>query len=237
MCGRYALADSAEDIALQFAADGTTTPFLPAQWNISPTSPIYFVNSVPRKIEVAAWGLIPSWSKDNLRASNTINARVESITEKPSFRSAFRSRRCLIPASGYYEWATELGRYKPKQPFFIYNEDNSLLPMAGIYEEWRNPETGEMVTSAAIITRESTGIIAPIHHRMPIMLPRDRWDQWLAPVTIAEKQVPDYLDLLELDSPDAGLAFRPVSSAVNNARNSGPALAEGIELGEPETLF
>ncbi|CAB4880225.1 unannotated protein [freshwater metagenome] len=242
MCGRYALSASAEDIALQFDAENKPDAFIPAQWNISPTQPILIVNGTnpsgeKREVSKVLWGLVPSWSEDTSRASNAINARVESISDKPSFRSAFRKRRCIIPATGYFEWATELGQYKPKQPFYIYNEDNSLLAMAGIYEEWINPVTRNPLTSAAIITRESVGVIAPIHHRMPVLLPKDRWATWLSTDSLNESEVQEYLALLETPKPDAGLVFRPVSSAVNNARNVGPELIAGVELGEPETLF
>jgi putative SOS response-associated peptidase YedK len=242
MCGRYALSASAEDIALQFDAENKPDAFLPAQWNISPTQPILIVNGTNpsgerREVSKVSWGLVPSWSEDTSRASNAINARVESISDKPSFRSAFRKRRCIIPATGYFEWATELGQYKPKQPFYIHNEDESLLAMAGIYEEWISPVTRNPLTSAAIITRESVGVIAPIHHRMPVLLPEDRWATWLSTDSLNESEVQEYLALLETPKPDAGLVFRPVSSAVNSARNVGPELIAGIELGEPETLF
>ena len=242
MCGRYALSADAQDIALQFDASGKPPAILPADWNISPTKSVYFINAddpqgADRSIQIASWGLVPSWSKDATRAANTINARVESVAEKPSFRSAFKSRRCLVPADGYYEWATEIGQFKPKQPFYIFNEDSSLLSMAGLYEEWVNPQSGEILTTVSIITRESTGQIAKIHHRMPVLLPKDRWSTWLSAETLAAAQVPQYLDLLELPKPDAGLAIRPVSTSVNNARNHGPELINEIELGEPDTLF
>lgn len=242
MCGRYALSADAQDIALQFGVDGKPDAFVPADWNISPTKTVLFVNAsdhdgVERNLQTALWGLIPSWSKDASRAANTINARVESVAEKPSFRSAFKSRRCLVPANGYYEWATEVGNFKHKQPFYISNEDGSLLSMAGLYEEWANPQSGELVTTLSIITRESTGDIAKIHHRMPVLLPKDRWAHWLSSDTLASNQIPEYLELLELPKPDAGLTARPVSTAVNNARNHGPELIEAIELSEPDTLF
>jgi putative SOS response-associated peptidase YedK len=242
MCGRYALSADAQDIALQFDAKGKPDAFLPADWNISPTKNIYFVNAnnpegTQRKLEIASWGLVPSWSKDATRAANTINARVESISEKPSFRSAFKARRCLVPADGYYEWATELGNFKLKQPFYISNEDNSLLSMAGLYEDWANPQTGEVRTTVSIITRESVGEIAKVHHRMPVLLPKDRWATWLSNDALNKEQVNEYLELLDLPEPAAGLAIRPVSTAVNNARNHGPELVQQIELGQPDTLF
>jgi putative SOS response-associated peptidase YedK len=242
MCGRYALSSNAQDIALEFDAAGKSEAFLPADWNISPTKKIYFVNASDqegkdRKIEIGSWGLVPSWSKDATRATNAINARVESVSEKPSFRSAFKSHRCLVPANGYYEWATEVGNFKPKQPFYISNQDQSLLPMAGIYEEWVNPQSGEILTSVSIITRESTGEIAKIHHRMPVILPRDRWSHWLSADSLNKEQINEYLDLLDLPKPDSGLVARPVSTAVNNARNYGSELIKEVRLDHPGTLF
>ena len=157
-------------------------------------------------------------------------------------------RGCLFvaPTSGVidevnkvdrFKWATELGPYPPKQPFYISHKDSSLLPMAGLFEYWKDPETGQMITSASIITRESVGSIATIHHRMPVMLPKDRWSMWLGTTSLSEAQVPEYLDLLETPDAEAGLQFYPVAPLVNNARNSGQELSAPITLGEPETLF
>lgn len=242
MCGRYALSANAQDISLEFGTDGKPEAFLPSDWNISPTKKIYFVKGMDsaglnRRIEIGSWGLVPSWSKDSSRAASAINARVESVSEKPSFRSAFKSRRCLIPANGYYEWATEVGSFKPKQPFYISNQNSSLLSMAGIYEEWVNPQSGEILTSTSIITRESTGEIAKIHHRMPVILPKDRWASWLSSDSLNQDRINEYLDLLEIPKPNFGLIAKPVSTAVNNARNNGPELIKEIELGDPGTLF
>jgi putative SOS response-associated peptidase YedK len=242
MCGRYALSSNAQDIALEFDAAGKPEAFLPADWNISPTKKIYFVNASDhegkdRTIEIGSWGLVPGWSKDATRAASAINARVESVSEKPSFSSAFKSHRCLVPANGYYEWATEAGSFKPKQPFYISNQDQSLLPMAGIYEEWANPQSGEIFTSVSIITRESTGDIAKIHHRMPVILPKERWSRWLSADSLNKDKINQYLDLLDLPKPDSGLVARPVSTAVNNARNYGPELIKEVELEDPGTLF
>lgn len=242
MCGRYALSANAQDMALEFGTNGNPEVFLPADWNISPTKKIYFVKGMDsaglsRNLEIGSWGLIPSWSKDSTRAANAINARVESVSEKPSFKSAFNSRRCLVPANGYYEWATEPGNFKPKQPFYISQQSQSLLPIAGLYEEWVNPQSGEILTSVSVITRESTGDIAKIHHRMPVILPKDVWANWLSTNTLNKEQIPKYLDLLNIPKPDAELVARPVSTAVNNARNHGPELIKEIELGDPGTLF
>jgi putative SOS response-associated peptidase YedK len=129
--------------------------------------------------------MIAPWSKDRIEAvrsqSQAINARSESVHEKPTFRSAFKSRRCLIPASGYYEWATELGKYESKQPFFIQSDViDKTLAFAGIFDRWIDP-SGETFESASIITRPAVDFLATIHNRMPTFLPTDRWDTWLDP--------------------------------------------------------
>ena len=242
MCGRYALNISGDDLALEYNANNPYSSYLASNWNISPTTTIPFINeskngSVTRAINLASWGLIPSWAKDSSRQASAINARVETISEKPTFREAFKSRRCLVPVSGYYEWATELGQYRPKQPFFISNKESKTLAIAGIYEEWINPESNQPLTTAAIITRSAVGVVAPIHNRMPVILPRQLWDTWLNPDQLSKSEVEDYLKLIDLPKPDEQLRFWPVTDEVNNARNSGPALAHPIALPERETLF
>jgi putative SOS response-associated peptidase YedK len=242
VCGRYALNISGEDLALEFAAGVKDAAFTPSNWNISPTTVIPFINADDEKGEIrnvntASWGLIPSWAKDASRASNAINARVESISEKPTFKSAFKSRRCLIPVTGYYEWATELGKYKPKQPFYISHKNKSSLAIAGLYENWINPVSKQSVQSAAIITRESVGILAPIHHRMPIILPKDLWSTWLSSKPLSPNEIDDYLNMIDIKEADKDLIFWPVSDDVNNARNIGADLAKEIALGESGTLF
>ncbi len=242
MCGRYALNISGDDLALEYNANNPNSSYTASHWNISPTTTIPFISeskngSVARDLNLASWGLIPSWAKDSSRQANAINARVESISEKPTFRSAFKSRRCLVPVSGYYEWATELGQYRPKQPFFISNKESKTLAFAGIYEEWINPESNQLLTTAAIITRSAVGIVAPIHNRMPVILPSTLWAEWLNPDELSKSEVADYLHMLDLPKPDEQLRFWPVSDEVNNARNSGPALANPIALPESGTLF
>ena len=242
MCGRYALNISGEDLALEFAAGNANAAMTASNWNISPTTPIPFVaadneSGDSRQIQMGRWGLIPSWAKDASRQSNAINARVESIAEKPTFKSAFKSRRCLIPVTGYYEWATELGKYKPKQPFYISHKNKQSLAVAGIYENWINPESKQSVQSAAIITREAVGILAPIHHRMPVILPKDLWSTWLSSKSLLPNEIDDYLNMIDIKEADKDLIFWPVSDDVNNARNTGADLAKEIALGESGTLF
>jgi putative SOS response-associated peptidase YedK len=213
-------------------------PILPADWNITPTRPIYIVRDNPqseRELTTVSWGLIAPWAKsaeEALRSqSQAINARTETVDQKPTFHSAFRSRRCLIPAGGYYEWATELGPYPTKQPFYIHGE--GLIAFAGIWDRWRAPD-GTIKESAAIITRPAVEFLATVHHRMPTFLPKDRWEAWLDPSLTS---VDEIRGLMELQEPAAGLSAHPVSSKVNSTANNGVELIAPIDLGEPQTLF
>ena len=235
MCGRFALSAMLTDIAEEFSTSAEPDRTLPVDWNIKPTQDIYIVKN--QEIKIASWGLIAPWSKnssDALRSqSQAINARSESVHEKPTFRTAFRQSRCLVPATGYYEWATELGRYKTKQPVFISRDDERLLAFAGIFDRWISPE-GEIRDSVAIITRDAVGDLAKVHNRMPLFLPRDRWDAWMdSKVTDVE----EIRSLMQVPDPDAHLRYWPVSTLVNSIRNNGAELIAPIELGEPETLF
>lgn len=237
MCGRYAQAQGIEEIVEQFALDGSVIDHsLPINWNITPTNEIYIIRAgAGRVLDSASWGLIAPWQKNTVEArasqSHAINARSESIHEKPTFRQAFRSSRCLIPASGYYEWATSLGQYPPKQPFYIHSDKQ--LSIAGIWSTWKS-ESGEQIQSAAIITREAVGKLATIHSRMPVMMPPERWDRWLDPTL---RDIDEVTSLMQLSEPDKGLRAHPVSARVNLVANNGAQLIEEIELGEPETLF
>lgn len=235
MCGRFALSAMLTDIAEEFSTKALPDRTLPVDWNIKPTQDIYIIKN--EEIRIASWGLIAPWSKnshDALRSqSQAINARSESVHEKPTFRSAFRTHRCLVPASGYYEWATELGPYKTKQPVFISRDDNKLLAFAGIYDRWISP-AGEIKDSVAIITRDAVGELAKVHNRMPLFLPQDRWSAWM---DSSLTDVEHIRALMYAIKPDDHLRYWPVKPLVNSIRNNGAELVEPIELGEPETLF
>jgi putative SOS response-associated peptidase YedK len=230
------MAQSQEEIVAFFnLTEDNSNPTLPLNWNIAPTNEIYIVKA--NVLESASWGLIAPWQKNFLDAragqSHTINARSESIHEKPTFRDAFRTSRCLIPATGYYEWATSLGKYAPKQPFYITSADGSPLSIAGICSTWRS-EKGEVIQSASIITREAVDDLATIHSRMPVFMARDRWDEWLDP---RNREIEKLQALMVNANPAAGLITRPVSPRVNLVANNGPELINEIELGDPQTLF
>ena len=225
MCGRFATSKSLDQLEEEFSLVGVPPRELPSNWNVAPTQEIYVITEGP-KLEIMRWGLIPTWAKPGFVSAHTINARSESVHEKPSFRSAFTSRRCLIPADGYYEWATELGKYESKQPFYIHRKDKKALAMAGVYENG----------TAAIITKDATGSFAAIHNRMPLFLPEIEWDAWLdhgvRDVNVLKAVLREGL------SPEAaGLVADPVSTKVNKIANNGADLVIPIELGEQQTLL
>lgn len=222
------------DVAKEFGGRSLPDRELPIDWNVKPTQDVYVIRQ--EAVEIASWGLIAPWSKsmaDALKSqSHAINARSETVHEKPTFRNAFKRSRCLVPATGYYEWATELGRYKPRQPIYVSRNDNKMLAFAGILDRWVSPE-GEIRDSVAIITREAVGELATVHSRMPMFLPQDRWESWLDPRNQDVERVRALFDNFQ---PDAHLRFWPVSDLVNSINNSGPELIAQIEA-QSETLF
>ena len=243
MCGRYAQSADMRELMEQFEVTGASpTKSLPANWNIAPTNPIYIVradssDSGRRVLTTLSWGMIGPWlttvQEARTSQSRAINARSESIHEKPTFRHAFKSSRCLIPAQGYYEWATALGKYPPKQPFYITAKNRAQLSIAGIWSSWNAPN-GEIIESASIITQEAHGELVEIHSRMPVFMPRDRWDEWLSP-HVRETEL--LKSLMRIDSPASIVVAHPVGRAVNSVANNGRELIVEIALGMPETLF
>jgi putative SOS response-associated peptidase YedK len=187
-----------------------------------------------RELRVVRWGLVPSWAKDPAIGGRLINARAETVDSRPAFRKPFAKRRCLIPADGYYEWQpAETGPRTVKQPYYISRRDGAPLAMAGIYELWRDralPDDHERawLWTAAIITTSAPDELGRIHDRMPMIIEKDRWADWLDPAS------DDPADLRALLAPAAagGLAWHPVSTAVNSVRHNGPELIETIEPGD-----
>lgn len=163
------------------------------------------------------WGLIPSWSKDPKIAFSLINARAETVSEKPAFRSAFKSRRCLIPATNFYEWKATGAKHK--QPYAFSMRDGGLFAFAGLWERWKDPDDIEasVVQSCSIITTEANAVVQPVHNRMPVILPAEHFAAWLDPQTPAET-----LHNLLRPYSDADMIGKVVSNYVSNARNEGP---------------
>ena len=234
MCGRVSMEAMLQDIVREFGVDSKQVREIQSNYNIKPTEDLYVITK--DQINVASWGMIAPWSKSNSEAlksqSKAINARSETVHEKPTFRKAFRRLRCLVPATGYYEWATELGDYKPRQPIYISRDDGKIMAFAGIHDSWISPE-GESRDSVSIITRDAVGDLAKFHSRMPMFLPRDRWSKWLDPDL---QDVDTIRNLFDDFQPDANLQFWPVADLVNSIRNNGPELIAPVAV-FPETLF
>jgi putative SOS response-associated peptidase YedK len=175
MCGRYTLKSNAHAVAS--LCNLPDIPELKARYNIAPTQlvPVVRPGQAGRELTMLRWGLIPSWAKDPKIAHSLINARAETAAEKPAFRSAFKRRRCLIPSDGFYEWK-KVG--KQKLPLHIRRRDEAPFAFAGLWEIWRPPE-GDPIETCAILTTTANEVVAPLHHRMPVILPPEHFDAWL----------------------------------------------------------
>ena len=247
MCGRYASSRQPEDLVEEFEVRNPELPHLEPDWNVAPTKEVYAVVERPpsresdeppqRQLRVLTWGLVPSWAKDPSIGNRMINARMETVGEKPAFRKAFATRRALLPADGYFEWyptSQTNAKGKPiKQPFFIRPRDGGVLAMAGLYEIWRDPSRAEddpdrFRWTCTVLTTQAEDSLGHIHDRMPLMVERDRWHAWLDPTT------PSDTSLLVPAAPGQLEAY-PVATLVNNVRNNGPELLEPLPLeGQPE---
>lgn len=219
MCGRFTLYASPDEIAAWFGLE--QTPWVEPRYNIAPTQPVGIVRVASkaggREWALVHWGLIPGWAKDPSIGARMINARSETVDEKPSFRAALKRRRCLIPASGFYEWkATERG----KQPYLIRPRDGGLMAMAGLWERWRGAD-GSEIDSCTILTTEPNELMATIHNRMPVLLDREDFPQWLGSGADATRQELDQLRHLMRPYPAERLIATAVSRYVNDPRHEG----------------
>ena len=221
MCGRYAdfLADQELADAFSLAISTNDERLLPPSYNVAPMQRVRVVRAAEgsAKLDVAKWGLVPSWAKDPAIGSRMINARVETIAEKPSFRTAFARRRCIVPASGYFEWQTDASG---KQPFYIHPADSSPLAFAGLVEAWRPTGDDDWLITCAIVTTAARDEMRQIHDRQPVMMRDDAWRTWLDPASAKD----DLLDAAHADAPE--LAWHEVGKAVGNVRNNEPELVE-----------
>jgi putative SOS response-associated peptidase YedK len=179
MCGRFVSKAKKEEIEKEFKVEISDGSHTAPRYNIAPTQMIAAIVEVEslRQISSFKWGLIPSWGRDDSIGNKLINARAETLTEKPSFREAFRSRRCIIPASGFFEWQkTSNGA---KQPFYFYLKEKEVFGFAGLWEEWLDKQTGELTETCTIITNGANEVLKPVHDRMPVILRSDCYEQWL----------------------------------------------------------
>ena len=227
MCGRYTLTSAPEAIRALFRYD--EYPNFPARFNIAPTQPIAIVRMVDgkRQFALVRWGLLPSWVKDPAAFSLLINARGESVCDKPAFRAAMKRRRCLIPADGFYEWqATGKG---PKQPFYVHARSGMPLAFAGLWETWMGPN-GEEMETATIVTTNANSTLRPLHDRMPVVVPPDAFDLWLNTGEVDDKTA----EAIIRPAPENLLVRHEVSTAVNRTANDNPTLIDRFDVSAPK---
>lgn len=223
MCGRFAFYSPAEAVAALFGADAGTE--VEPRYNIAPTLEVAAVrqpSAGTRELVTFRWGLVPYWAKDPSVGNRMINARAESVAEKPAYRSAYRQRRCLVLADGFYEWRTEA---RGKTPYYISLASGEPFAFAGLWESWRDRERGEVLQTCAIVTTAAQGPLAQLHDRTPVVLVPETAERWLAG---------DDALLAELTATAPALRAWPVDRRVNNARNEGPDLVD--PMGETMSL-
>lgn len=253
MCGRYASIKAPPDLADEFRAVDATAGAARTDYNVAPTKQVVAVvqrhprddegNPDPgrteRTLRMLRWGLVPSWSKDPKAGARMINARAESAATKPAFRAALGSRRCLIPADGWYEWQR---RPDHKQPYYTHYADGSSLAMAGLWEYWKPKEDPEGkypdgLVTATILTTGAVGVLSQVHDRMPLLLPPDAWDTWLDPDLGKDDDAVSGLLVPPAPELVATLELRAIGAAVNSVRNNGPELLTELPADEvPEPL-
>jgi putative SOS response-associated peptidase YedK len=218
MCGRFAQRTDPKRVAKWFGVDDV--PELEPRYNIAPTQEILGVSETEdgREMTFYKWGLIPSWAKDTSMGARLINARSETVREKPAFRQAFKQRRCIIPADGFYEWQRTEGR---KQPFFFQMRDESPFGFAGLWEQWKGEE-GQVINSCTILTTTANEVLRPVHDRMPVILHPDDYSLWLDHDVRKLEMVEDLLRPYPADE----MASYPVSTLINSPRSQGERLIE-----------
>lgn len=220
MCGRYELHTHPAAIALDFGIG--TIPALVPRYNIAPMQLVPVVRrsqAGPRELVAMRWGLVPRWAKDPAIGARMINARSETIAEKPSFRTAYRRHRCLLPADGFYEW--KAGAAGTRQPIHIGMKDGGLFAFAGLAERWLSP-VGEVLDTCTIVTTQANALLSPLHDRMPVIVAAPDYERWL---DVAHVDVAD----LFAPFPAAAMLWYPVSTRVNSVRNEDASLVERVD--------
>ena len=205
----------------------SSAPQITPRYNIAPTQfvPVVRLDAQgARALSLLYWGLIPHWAKEKSIGARMINARVETLSEKPSFRTALQRRRCLVLASGYYEWQAAAPEARHKQPYFLTTSNDEPFAMAGLWETWTETPGAAPLESCTIITTEAQGAAAKVHHRMPVILKAPRFQEWLDPALLDVAA----LQPLLVDHNVTTLEVRAISTRVNNARNEGPELVEPL---------
>ena len=220
MCGRYAAAENPDELKMFLELPDQSLEPLPPNYNVAPTHPVYVVDELSgeRAMRIVSWGLIPSWAKDAKRPWP--NARADTLAEKPSFRNAFAKTRCLVPASGWYEWQSV---NNTKQPFFFHRADHNPVVMAGLLEAWKNPDTGQWLRTMTLVTTDAASDLEYIHDRMPVVLERSEWSTWLSGQTSQQ----DLFKIMDPTAPSVIEAY-PISTRVNKVGNNDSELLVNI---------
>lgn len=231
MCGRYTLTVTWEELLIYYSLEESPLPFHQPRYNVAPSQvmPALIHDGQKRRIGPLRWGLIPSWAKDEKIAYRTINARAETLLDKPAFRQSFQHKRCIIPADSFYEW--KLIDKKNKQPMRIVPRQGRLFHMAGLYDTWVHPVDGAKISTFTIITTTPNKKMETIHDRMPVLLPAEHIDTWLKRDNSDVRQ----LQALLKPAPDEWLDMYPVSSEVGRVHHDSPACIAAID--DPPVLF
>ncbi len=220
MCGRFTNKAKPEQIKKEFKIGNKNPNLYQPRYNIAPSQMIevVFEPENERILSPLKWGLVPHWAKDAEIGNRMINARAETLTEKPSFREAFKSRRCIIPASGFYEWQKK--STGAKQPFYFYLKDKEVFGFAGLWEEWIDKRTGEALETCTIITTEANEVLKPVHDRMPVILKAEYYEQWLD----AKETKTDRIQKMLVPYRGEEMTSHPVSRSINIAEANSPEL-------------
>jgi putative SOS response-associated peptidase YedK len=228
MCGRYTVISNPEALRALFGYE--EQPNFPPRYNIAPTQPIAIVRLVDgkRRFALVRWGLLPSWVKDPKTFTLLINARGETVCDKPAYRAAMKRRRCLIPADGFYEWQKAGDR---KRPFYVRAKSGAPVAFAGLWETWQGPN-GEELETGTIVTTAANGTLKPIHERMPVIVPREAFDLWLNCTDVDAKAA----EALVAPAPEGLLEAYEISTAVNRTANDNPKLLEPAGATPPEPV-
>jgi len=229
MCGRFVQTQEAENYGSYFSVDVIQTDEVLRSWNVAPTKQVYAVaeHDGQRMLGTFDWGLVPFWAKDRRIGARLINARVETAGVKPAFRDSLATRRCIVPADGFYEWEPKA---RGKLPHYFYSTDRDPLALAGLWSSWTDPESGDSVRTCTIVTGSPSDVVAPIHDRMPVILAKAAWDTWLDP----DNRDKDAVRALVAGLPVPDLSEHAVSTLVNRVANDLPDLIEPLESGAVE---
>lgn len=232
MCGRFVSSTPVSALAERFLAAEVKAEEQAPRYNVAPSDQVLAVatSGGTRRLGTLAWGLVPSWSTSAASGRRMVNLRSETLAERPGFRRTLQQRRCIVPADGFYEWRST-GPGRPRQPYLVRARDGSPLAMAGLWDVWvdREDPAGDRLRTCTVLTTSPNDVVAPLHDRMPVILPAGEWDVWLDP-SVTDV---DLLTALLRPCADDVLELVPVGPAVNSVRNDGPTLVDRVEPVEP----